>query len=133
MLHKAPAAFGLVTFLMHEGIDRSRIRKHLLTFSFAAPTLALTTYILLVMHKGSDADLQGKVKILKLPSGFNQCLLLFLHLEATPSKKICSIVTGRYIPGNWYCHAFQCRNISICFNSARFARSDERWTWKWVF
>lgn len=22
MLHKAPAAFGLVTFLLHEGIDR---------------------------------------------------------------------------------------------------------------
>ncbi len=29
MLHKAPAAFGLVTFLMHEGLERVRIRKHL--------------------------------------------------------------------------------------------------------
>lgn len=44
MLHKAPAAFGLVTFLMHEGIDRKRIRRHLLVFSLAAPLLALITY-----------------------------------------------------------------------------------------
>lgn len=44
MLHKAPAAFGLVTFLLHEGVDRKRIRKHLLIFSMAAPLLAILTY-----------------------------------------------------------------------------------------
>ncbi|KAK3907457.1 Zinc transporter ZIP9 [Frankliniella fusca] len=44
MLHKAPAAFGLVTFLLHEGVDRKRIRKHLLIFSLAAPLLSLMTY-----------------------------------------------------------------------------------------
>jgi len=44
MLHKAPAAFGLVTFLMHSGVERSRIRKHLLVFALAAPVLAIITY-----------------------------------------------------------------------------------------
>ncbi|XP_074026633.1 zinc/iron regulated transporter-related protein 102B isoform X2 [Leptinotarsa decemlineata] len=44
MLHKAPAAFGLVTFLLHEGIDRQRIRKHLLIFSLSAPILTCLTY-----------------------------------------------------------------------------------------
>lgn len=44
MLHKAPAAFGLVTFLLHEGVDRKRIRKNLLVFSLAAPVLSLLTY-----------------------------------------------------------------------------------------
>lgn len=44
MLHKAPAAFGLVTFLMHEGLDRVRIRKHLLIFSLAAPLLAIAAF-----------------------------------------------------------------------------------------
>jgi solute carrier family 39 (zinc transporter), member 9 len=44
MLHKAPAAFGLVTFLLHEGIDRQRIRKHLGIFSMSAPLLTLITY-----------------------------------------------------------------------------------------
>lgn len=41
---QAPAAFGLVTFLLHEGVDRKRIRKHLLIFSLAAPVLSLLTY-----------------------------------------------------------------------------------------
>lgn len=44
MLHKAPAAFALVSFLLHEGLDRSTIKKHLLLFSAAAPILAITTY-----------------------------------------------------------------------------------------
>lgn len=44
MLHKAPAAFGLVSFLLHEGIDRQRIRKHLAIFSAAAPLATLLTY-----------------------------------------------------------------------------------------
>ncbi|XP_016385665.1 zinc transporter ZIP9-like [Sinocyclocheilus rhinocerous] len=44
MLHKAPAAFGLVSFLMHAGLERNRIRKHLLVFALAAPVLAMLTY-----------------------------------------------------------------------------------------
>nr|CAG4646605.1 EOG090X0EEU [Macrothrix elegans] len=44
MLHKAPASFGLVTFLLHEGLDRSRIRRYLMVFSIAAPVAALLTY-----------------------------------------------------------------------------------------
>lgn len=44
MLHKAPAAFGLTTFLLHEGFERNRIRKHLLMFATAAPLLALLTF-----------------------------------------------------------------------------------------
>lgn len=44
MLHKAPAAFGLVSFLLHEGIERQRIRRHLAVFSAAAPLLTLLTY-----------------------------------------------------------------------------------------
>jgi len=44
MLHKAPAAFGLVTFLLSEGLDRVRIRRHLLVFAAAAPVLSLLTF-----------------------------------------------------------------------------------------
>lgn len=44
MLHKAPAAFGLSSFLLHEGYDRTRIRRHLLAFSLAAPLFSLLTY-----------------------------------------------------------------------------------------
>ncbi|CAB3992066.1 zinc transporter ZIP9 isoform X1 [Paramuricea clavata] len=44
MLHKAPAAFGLTTFLLQQGMQRNRIRKHLFIFSMAAPVLAILTY-----------------------------------------------------------------------------------------
>lgn len=47
MLHKAPAAFGLVSFLLMEGIDVRNARKHLLVFSFAAPFAAITTFVVL--------------------------------------------------------------------------------------
>ncbi|XP_048830802.1 zinc transporter ZIP9 [Brienomyrus brachyistius] len=45
MLHKAPAAFGLVSFLMHAGLERNRIRKHLLVFALAAPVLSMLTFL----------------------------------------------------------------------------------------
>lgn len=58
MLHKAPAAFGLVSFLLHEGLDRTRIRKHLAIFSAAAPLLAIITYLgLSQQSKESLADM----------------------------------------------------------------------------
>nr|CAG4648913.1 EOG090X0EEU [Polyphemus pediculus] len=44
MLHKAPASFGLVTFLLHDGVDRIRIRRYLLAFSLSAPISALITF-----------------------------------------------------------------------------------------
>lgn len=42
---QAPAAFGLVSFLMHAGLERNRIRKHLLVFALAAPLLAMLTFL----------------------------------------------------------------------------------------
>lgn len=47
MLHKAPASFGLTTILMVEGLERSKIKKHLFVFSSAAPVGALLTYFLI--------------------------------------------------------------------------------------
>ena len=63
MLHKAPASFGLVTFLMHEGLDKSKIKKHLLAFSLAAPIGAFVTYFCLganVQETLSDYNATGK-------------------------------------------------------------------------
>ncbi|XP_029377256.1 zinc transporter ZIP9 [Echeneis naucrates] len=47
ILHKAPAAFGLVSFLMHAGLDNKYIQGHLLAFSAASPIVAITTYFIL--------------------------------------------------------------------------------------
>uniref|UniRef100_A0A8C5MPT3 Zinc transporter ZIP9 n=1 Tax=Leptobrachium leishanense TaxID=445787 RepID=A0A8C5MPT3_9ANUR len=54
ILHKAPAAFGLVSFLMHAGLEKKQIQKHLLAFSLAAPLLTITTYFILAMTGGSS-------------------------------------------------------------------------------
>jgi len=57
MLHKAPAAFGLTTFLMHEGLEKHRVRRHLMTFALSAPLTALATYGCLNWSGGSSQSL----------------------------------------------------------------------------
>uniref|UniRef100_H2YYJ3 Zinc transporter ZIP9 n=1 Tax=Ciona savignyi TaxID=51511 RepID=H2YYJ3_CIOSA len=47
MLHKAPAAFGLVSFLVHEGLEPRKVKRHLLAFALAAPLLAIVTFVFL--------------------------------------------------------------------------------------
>ncbi|XP_061546617.1 zinc transporter ZIP9 isoform X2 [Phycodurus eques] len=47
ILHKVPAAFGLVAFLMHAGLENRSIQGYLLAFSAAAPIVAITTYFIL--------------------------------------------------------------------------------------
>ena len=45
MVHKAPAAFGLTSVLLRQGLSGRATRCHLLIFSFAAPAGALLTWI----------------------------------------------------------------------------------------
>ncbi|XP_047458634.1 zinc transporter ZIP9 [Mugil cephalus] len=56
ILHKAPAAFGLVSFLMHSGLEKKHIQGHLLAFSAAAPIVAITTYFILHASGGSSQN-----------------------------------------------------------------------------
>lgn len=58
MLHKAPAAFALVSFLMHEAVERPTIRKHLLIFSLAAPLLAIITF--LAINRGAPQSIASQ-------------------------------------------------------------------------
>lgn len=53
LLHKAPSAFGLASFLLKEGLSRKTIRTHLLVFSLSAPIAALLTHSILSF---SDID-----------------------------------------------------------------------------
>lgn len=48
MLHKAPAAFGFTSFLIHEGYDKATAKKHLLVFALAAPVATFVSYFGLV-------------------------------------------------------------------------------------
>ncbi|RUS25334.1 hypothetical protein BC938DRAFT_472316 [Jimgerdemannia flammicorona] len=70
MLHKAPSAFGLTTVLLREGYNRRQIRRHLATFSFAAPSGALVTYLLLAQTGVMDpTNMQWWTGMLLLFSG----------------------------------------------------------------
>lgn len=46
MIHKAPAAFGLTSVLIKQGLSKRAARGHLVLFSLAAPAGAILTWIL---------------------------------------------------------------------------------------
>ncbi|KAE9986163.1 hypothetical protein EG328_006426 [Venturia inaequalis] len=57
LVHKAPAAFGLTSILLKEGISKRSARGHLLLFSFAAPLGALVTWMTInILGKGDEGQ-----------------------------------------------------------------------------
>lgn len=52
-IHKAPAAFGLTSVLLKQGLGKRRIRAHLIAFSLAAPIGALITWALIRVLGGA--------------------------------------------------------------------------------
>lgn len=70
MLHKAPSAFGLATFLLDSGYSRKTVRQHLLAFSCSAPLGAIATYFAL---KSTDSGSQSQFDMNK----WTGILLLF--------------------------------------------------------
>jgi zinc transporter 9 len=47
LVHKAPAAFGLTSVLLKQGLSKRAARSHLIIFSLASPLGALTTWLLI--------------------------------------------------------------------------------------
>jgi zinc transporter 9 len=54
LVHKAPAAFGLTSVLLKQGLSKRAARAHLLLFSLAAPVGALATWTLVTLLSGSS-------------------------------------------------------------------------------
>ncbi|CAL2042525.1 hypothetical protein CAEBREN_13373 [Caenorhabditis brenneri] len=79
MLHKAPAAFGLVSFLLMESIDRRAIRKHLVVFSAAAPVAALITFVI-IMHMGESMRSESSTGVLMLFSAGTFLYVATVHV-----------------------------------------------------
>lgn len=52
MIHKAPAAFGLTSALLKQGLSKRRARTHLIIFSLAAPIGAFLTWALVNIFSG---------------------------------------------------------------------------------
>ncbi|CAB4064358.1 SLC39A9 [Lepeophtheirus salmonis] len=79
MLHKAPAAFGLVTYLLHEGLERNTVRKHLIIFAFSAPVTSIVTFIGL-QHRGGSMDTIGATGIAMLFSAGTFLYVATIHV-----------------------------------------------------
>ncbi|KAG6007943.1 hypothetical protein E4U21_005304 [Claviceps maximensis] len=56
LIHKAPAAFGLTSVLLRQGLSKRAARGHLVVFSLAAPVGAISTRIMIRVLGGSDVD-----------------------------------------------------------------------------
>lgn len=55
MVHKAPAAFGLTSVLLKQGLSKRMARAHLVIFSLAAPAGAFLTFMLANILGGGSA------------------------------------------------------------------------------
>ena len=60
MLHKAPAAFGLSSILLHAGCEKRKIKRHLFLFAITAPLASLIVFLLLV-RVYEDAVISDKI------------------------------------------------------------------------
>ncbi|XP_057705215.1 zinc transporter ZIP9 isoform X2 [Corythoichthys intestinalis] len=80
ILHKAPAAFGLVAFLMHAGLEKKSIQGHLLAFSAAAPIVAIATYFILHATSTSSQNQIGATGIGMLFSGGTFLFVATVHV-----------------------------------------------------
>jgi zinc transporter 9 len=56
MIHKAPAAFGLTSLLLKQGLSKRAARGHLIIFSLAAPFGALATYLIISLMGGGNME-----------------------------------------------------------------------------
>lgn len=60
MIHKAPAAFGLTSVLLKQGLGKRGARAHLVVFSLAAPVGAVGTWMLVrVLGGGGEGSEEG--------------------------------------------------------------------------
>ncbi|XP_077468670.1 zinc transporter ZIP9 isoform X1 [Stigmatopora argus] len=80
ILHKAPASFGLVAFLMHAGLEKKSIQGHLLAFSAAAPIVAIATYFILHATRTSSQNQIGATGIGMLFSGGTFLFVATVHV-----------------------------------------------------
>ena len=71
MAHKTPAAFGLTSVLLKQGLSKRSARSHLLLFSLAAPAGALLTWV------AAHALGVGKVGSYQITGWWTGMLLLF--------------------------------------------------------
>ncbi|KAK8040869.1 ZIP Zinc transporter [Apiospora phragmitis] len=74
MVHKAPAAFGLTSVLLKQGLSKRAARGHLIVFCLASPSGAWATFILVKLLGGGSIGPDGESHVSQWWTGM---LLLF--------------------------------------------------------
>ena len=99
MIHKAPAAFGLTSVLLKQGLSKRSTRTHLVVFSLAAPTGALLTWAIAhALGLGATEDPQRTkwwTGILLLFSGGT-----FLYVAMHTMQEVSSTHTETHMNGH---------------------------------
>jgi zinc transporter 9 len=72
ILHKAPASFGLSSFLIYQGRSKKDVMKQILIFSLMAPLTALLTFI---FFSTMNATTSGTSDSISSPKSLGLCLL----------------------------------------------------------
>lgn len=105
MLHKAPAAFSLVVFLIHRGLHHASIRRHLLAFSLSAPLAAIVTYYGL-SQSGKEALRRNNATGIAMLFSAGTFLYVatvhvlpeLVHNKLLSAKELIFVVGGAFLP-----------------------------------
>lgn len=105
MLHKGPAAFSLVVLLLHRGLSRDVIRKHLLAFSLSAPLAALVAFFGL-SQSGKEALRQNNATGIAMLFSAGTFLYVatvhvlpeLVHNRLLTPKELFFLVGGSFLP-----------------------------------
>jgi zinc transporter 9 len=105
LLHKAPTAFGLTSFLLQKGLPKRKILKHLSIFSLSTPISSILTY--LAIGAQDHHTLQFKTGLLLLFSAGTFVYVATVHIlpeigsdnhKKLTKKQICILVLGMFAP-----------------------------------
>lgn len=101
MVHKAPAAFGLTSVLLKQGLSKRAARAHLLVFSAAAPVGALGTWALVRIFGGGEGGGEGWTGCLLLFSGgtFLWVAMHAMQEDSHSSSEHLGVQSNGYIDG----------------------------------
>lgn len=106
MLHKAPAAFGLTSILLHSGCERRKIKRHLLIFAVTAPVASLIIYMLLarVYQEAVISDKMNGIALLFSAGTFLYVATVHVMPELSHGKghldkcEVIYIIVGSILP-----------------------------------
>ena len=106
MLHKAPAAFGLTSILLHSGCEKRKIKRHLLIFSATAPVVSLIIYMILarVYQEAVISDKMNGIALLFSAGTFLYVATVHVMPELSHGKghlgkcEVIYIIVGAILP-----------------------------------